>query len=126
MKLDCSSDTDSGSETDSKSKNTYSSFEENSDNVQRFIAGNIVEKKITKPKVNVMFKDAVEMFRDDIKELKKGIYINRRQVNAYHEIKASLSENDLMLHVDFTETLREKCLYSELFCSAFSGIRILY
>ena len=75
MKLDCSSDTDSGSETDSKSKNTYSSFEENSDNVQRFIAGKIVEKKITKPKVNVMFKDAVEMFRDDIKELKIYLFI---------------------------------------------------
>ena len=73
-----------------------------------------------------MFKDAVEMFRNDIKELKKGIYIKRRQVNAYHEIKASLSENDLMLHVDFTETLREKCLCSELFCSVFSGIRTLY
>ena len=39
MKLDCSSDTDSGSENDSNSKNTYSSFEENSDNVQRFIVG---------------------------------------------------------------------------------------
>ena len=41
------------------------------------------------------------MFKDDIKTLKEYIYIKRRQVNGYHEIKASLSEKDLMLHVDF-------------------------
>ena len=43
------------------------------------------------------------MFKDDIKTLKEQISIKRRQLNAYHEIKASLSENDLMLHVDFAE-----------------------
>ena len=44
------------------------------------------------------------MFKDDIKTLKEHIYIKRRQVNAYHEINASLSENDLMLHGDFAES----------------------
>ena len=43
------------------------------------------------------------MFKDDIKTLKEQISIKRRQLNAYHEIKASLSQNDLMLHVDFAE-----------------------
>ena len=60
MKLDPSSDTDSSNE------NTYSSSEENSDNVT-FYGWHIVEKKITKSKVDVTFKDAVEMFKDDIK-----------------------------------------------------------
>ena len=36
--------------------------------------------------------------------MKEHIYIKRRHVNAYNEIKASLSENDLMLHLDFTES----------------------
>ena len=44
------------------------------------------------------------MFKDDIKTLKEHIYIERRHVNAYHEIKASFSENDLMHHVDFAES----------------------
>ena len=66
----------------------------------------IVEKKVTKSKVDVMFKGAAEMFKDDIKTLKEHIYIKRRQVNGYHEIKASLSENDLMLHVDFAESYK--------------------
>ena len=94
MKLDSSSDTDSSSE------NTSSFSEEKSDNVT-FYRWKIVEKKITKSKVDVTFKDAAEMFKDDTKTLKEYMYIKRRQVNAYHEIKASLFENDLTLHVDF-------------------------
>ena len=41
------------------------------------------------------------MFKDDTKTLKEHIHINRRQANAYHEIKASISENDSMFHIDF-------------------------
>ena len=63
----------------------------------------IVEKKVTKSKVDVTLKDEAEMFKDDIKTLKQHIYIKRRLVNAYNDIKASLSENDLILHVDFAE-----------------------
>ena len=70
MKLDSSSDTDSSSE------NTYSSSAENSDNVTLY-SWQIVEKKITKSKVDVTLKDAAEMFKDDIKTLKKHIYIER-------------------------------------------------
>ena len=63
-----------------------------------------MKRKLLKSKVDVTFKDATEMFKDDIKTLKEHIYIKRRQVNAYHEIiKASISENDVMLHVDFAE-----------------------
>ena len=56
--------------------------------------------------MHVTFKDAVEMFKDDIKISKEHIYIQRMHVNTYHEIKASLSENDLMLHVDFAESCK--------------------
>ena len=57
MKLDSSCDTDSSSES------TYSFFEENSDDVT-FYCLQIVEKKIIKSKVDVMFKDAVEIIKD--------------------------------------------------------------
>ena len=69
MKSDFSSDTDSSSE------NTYIFSEENSDNVTIY-DWQIVEKKMSK--VDVTFKDAVEMFKDDIKTLKEHIYIERR------------------------------------------------
>ena len=79
-----------------------SSSEEYSDNVT-FYSWQIVEKKITKPKVVVKFKDAAETFKDDIKILKEHISNKRRQVNAYHENKASLSESKSMLHVNYAE-----------------------
>ena len=65
------------SDADSSSENTYSSSEENSDNVT-FYGWQIIEKKITKSKVDVTFKDAVEMFKDDIRTLKEHIYIEGR------------------------------------------------
>ena len=68
---------DSSSDADSSNENTHSSSEENSDNVT-FYRWQIVEKKITKSKVDVTFKDAVEMFKSDIKTLKEHIYIERR------------------------------------------------
>ena len=68
---------DSSSDIDSSSENTYSSSGENSDNVT-FYRWQIVGKKINKSKVDVTFKDAAEMFTDDIKILKEHIYIERR------------------------------------------------
>ena len=50
----------------------------------------ILEKRVTKSKVDITLKDAAEMFNDDIKTLKEHIYIKRRQANAYHDTKASL------------------------------------
>ena len=104
IKLDCSSVTDCSSE------NIYSISLENSDNVT-FYYWQIVEKKITKFKVDDMFEGAAEMFKNDIRTLKEHIYIKRRQVNAYHKIKTSLSENDLMLYVDFTESYKSDQQY---------------
>ena len=60
IKLDSSSDTDS-------------SCEENSDNAT-FCHWAIVQKKITRSKVDVMFKDAAEMFKSDIKTLKSRLH----------------------------------------------------
>ena len=98
---------DSSSDTDSSGENAYRSFEENSDNVT-FYRWQIIEKKISKSKVDVTFKDAAEMFKNDIKILKEHIYIKRSQVNAYHEINVSLSENDLMLYVHFAESYKNE------------------
>ena len=91
-----------GSSSDS-SENSYSSSEENSVTV-RFYRWQIVEKKITKSEIYVTFKYPAKMLKDDIKTLKEHIYV--RQINAFHEIKASLSGNNLMLHVGFTESYK--------------------
>ena len=62
-----------------------------------------VDKKITKSKIEVSFKDAIEMLKDELVVLKEHIHIKRRQVSAYQDMKASLDTNDLMVQVDFAE-----------------------
>ena len=50
-----------------------------------------VDKKITKSKIEVALKGAIEMLKEKVAILKEHIHIKRRQVNAYQEMKASLS-----------------------------------
>ena len=66
----------------------------------------ILAKNIFTSKLDVTFKDAVEMFQDEIKTLKEYIFIKRSQGNAYHEIKVSLSENNFVLHADVAESYK--------------------
>lgn len=66
----------------------------------------ILEKKITEGStVDVTFKDAAEMFRDDIKTLKEHISNERKQANAYHKIKAPLSVKRLNASCRFCRKL---------------------
>ena len=65
-----------------------------------------MKRTLLKPKVDVTLEDADEMFQDDIKTLKEHTYIKRKKVNKYNEVKDSLSENDLILHVDFAESYK--------------------
>ena len=44
------------------------------------------------------------MLKDLFKTLKEHIYFKRRQVDSYHEVKASVSENGVMLQVDFVKS----------------------
>ena len=46
------------------------------------------DKKITKSRIEVSFKDAIEMLKEEVAILKEHIHIKRRQVNAYQEMKA--------------------------------------
>ena len=46
------------------------------------------------------------MFKQEVASLKEHIHIKRRQVNAYREMNASLTENDLMIQIDFAESYK--------------------
>ena len=67
-----------------------------------------VDKKITTCRIEVTFKDAIEMLKEEVAILKEHIHIKRRQVNAYQEMKASLSQNNLMIQVDFPESYKNE------------------
>ena len=74
--------------------------------MKTFYGWQIVEQEITKSEADITFKDTVKLFKDDIKTLKDHIYIEWEQIKANHEINTSLSENDIMLHVDLVESYK--------------------
>ena len=65
-----------------------------------------IEKRVTKAQLSVSFDDAVCTFKNQIKVLKEHIFIKRVQSNAYDIHKAELSDDDLLVHVDFAESYR--------------------
>ena len=71
-----------------------------------FYRWQIIDKKITKATIKVSFNDVIEMFKEEFASLKGHIHIKRRQVNAYRGMKASLTDNDLMVQVDFAESYK--------------------
>ena len=77
------------SEYDSSRDSEDSEFEIDSAEVV-FYDWQTVDKKITEFKIEVAFKDAIEMLKEKVAILKEHIDIKRRQVNAYQEM-ASLS-----------------------------------
>ena len=48
------------------------------------------------------------MFKEEVAVLKEHIHIKRRQVNAYREMKKSLTNDDLMVQVDFAESYKDE------------------
>ena len=46
------------------------------------------------------------MFKKEVASLKEHIHIKRTQVNAFREMKALLTDNDLMVQVDFAESYK--------------------
>ena len=72
----------------------------------RFTGGKTINKKITQTTIEVSFKNAIEIYKEEVASLKEHIHIQRRRVNAYREMKASHTDNDLMVHTDFAESYK--------------------
>ena len=52
--------------------------------------------------------DAIELWQETIQSIKMHIYRKRRQVHAYNEDKSSLKEGEILLHVNFSESYKNK------------------
>ena len=100
-------DTNDSRKSDSSCDSEDSKSESDTTEVE-FYRWQTVEKKITTSRIEVTFKDAIEMLKEEAAILKAHIHIKRRQVNAYQEMKASLNQNNLMIQVDFAESYRNE------------------
>ena len=80
-------DSKDSSESSSSRGSEDSEFESHTTEVL-FYRWQTADKKITKSRIEVSFKDAIEMLKEEVAILKEHIHIKRRQVNAYQEMKA--------------------------------------
>ena len=61
------------------------------------------EGKIKKISRNLSVTDAFESLKQKIAVLKRQLFTRRTQASAYNEVKDNLKQNDLLLHVDYSE-----------------------
>ena len=66
------------------------------------------EGKITKISRNLSVTDAFESLKQKIAVLKRQLFTKRTQASAYNEVKDKLKQNDLLLHVDYSENYYNK------------------
>ena len=65
------------------------------------------EGKITKISQNLSVTDAIESLKQQIALLKRHLFTKRTQASAY-EVKDNLKQNDLLIHVDYSENYNNK------------------
>ena len=101
MLVESSETKDSEDSSDSVNSEDSEGIESDND-----AGGKQLTKKITKATTEVSFNDGIEMIKEEVASLKEHIYIKRRQVNAYRELKASLTDSDLMFQINFAESYK--------------------
>ena len=62
-----------------------------------------VDNKIQKSEIELPCDEICQKFNKDLKLLKKHIYVKRQQHPCYNKLKEELDENEVLLHVDYSE-----------------------
>ena len=62
-----------------------------------------VDNKIQKSEIELSCDVISQKFNNDIEVLKKHIYVKHQQHACYNELKEELGENEVLLHVDYSE-----------------------
>ena len=70
--------------------------------------GNSDEGKVTKISQNLSVTDAIESLKQQIAVLKRHLFTKRIQASTYNEVKDNLKQNDLLIHVDYSENYNNK------------------
>ena len=53
--------------------------------------------------VTARIDDTIDRMSSQVKSLKHHIYMKRMQVKCYNEIKENFDENEILIHVDYSE-----------------------
>ena len=67
-----------------------------------------VDGKVKKVLSSVDIEDAIALFNDHMKVLKAHIFVKRTQNTTYNALKNNLKENEIIVHVDYSENYNNK------------------
>ena len=74
-----------------------------------------VDNKIQKLEIELPCDQIRQKFNNDIKVLKKHIYVKRQQHAYYNKFKEKLGENEVLLHIDYSENIQQGEIQSAYF-----------
>ena len=66
------------------------------------------EGKTTKISRNLSVTDAIEFLKQQIAVLKRHLLTKRTKTSTYNDVKDNLKQNDLLIHVDYSENYNNK------------------
>ena len=93
---DCTSSTDDSDCTSYVSDSTVSTF--------KYYKWTTIDPEIQKFPAEIEIKNAKETLLENIRVLNYHLYIQNEQYRKYNEIKKNMKEDEILLHVDFTES----------------------
>ena len=64
--------------------------------------------KIKKAFVTIFAEEAIDLFNSQLVTLKQHIYIKRKQVSRYNDMKDNLSNDQLLIHVYYSENYENR------------------
>jgi len=73
-----------------------------------FYSWKTVDGKVKKVNLTASHYELVDMFNAEIKVLKKHIFVKREQNKFYNNVKDNLEENEVLIHVDYSENYSNK------------------
>ena len=67
-----------------------------------------LDGKIKKALVTISAEEAIDLFNSQFVTLKQHIYIKQKQVSCYNDIKDNLTNDQLLIHVDYSENYENR------------------
>ena len=77
-------------------------------NERNFYSWQKVDGKVRKTCLTASHRELVNMFNTQMPVLKKHIFVKREQNTFYNNVKDNLEENEVLVHVDYSENYSNK------------------
>ena len=92
----------------SNSENSSADSDEEDENGIKYYQWLSVDGKASKVRVCTRIDEIKNVLLDKIKELKLHLFVRNEQYNTYNRLKNEMSDNNMLVHVDYSESYENK------------------